>query len=124
MTPNHPIHGFHKNAEHFGRLATYGSDATEIEALIRAQPELADRVHEKLPLCHAEIVWACREEMARTVDDVLARRSRCLLLDARAAAEAAPAVAKRMAAELGRDERWTDEQTNTFAELASRYRPQ
>jgi glycerol-3-phosphate dehydrogenase len=67
------------------------------------------------------IVRAVREEMARTVDDVLSRRTRALILDARAAIEAAPDVAKVMAAELGRDERWQEEQLRAFRELARGY---
>jgi glycerol-3-phosphate dehydrogenase len=123
VTQNLPIHGYHNNAERFGRLSYYGSDAPQLEALMRAHPELAEAVHDKLPLTHAEVVWACRHEMARTVDDVLARRSRCLLFDARAAAEAAPAVARRMAEELDRDETWVAGQVRAFTELAQRYLP-
>jgi glycerol-3-phosphate dehydrogenase len=59
--------------------------------------------------------------MARTVDDVLARRSRALLLDARAALEAARAVAELMAVELGRDGAWVDAQTEEFSTLATGY---
>jgi len=113
-----PIHGFHMNAERFGRLAYYGSDAASIEAL-----RMDDIVHEGLPLTRGEVVWACRREMARRVDDVLARRSRCLIFDAAAASLAAPAVARIMAGELGRDERWIELQVAEFSALASRYLP-
>ena len=69
----------------------------------------------------AEVVGAVREEMARTVEDVLARRTRALLLDARASIEAAPAVAEIMAAELGDSEPWQSEQVAAFTKLASAY---
>ncbi len=69
----------------------------------------------------AEVVHAVREEMARTVEDVLASRSRTLFLDARASVTAAPTVAKAMAAELGRDALWEAEQVSAFAALASSY---
>jgi glycerol-3-phosphate dehydrogenase len=59
--------------------------------------------------------------MARTVEDVLARRTRALLLDARASIEAAPAVAEIMAAELGCPEQWKMEQVAAFTELAGAY---
>jgi len=113
-----PIHGFHLNAERFGRLAYYGSDATSIEAL-----QMGDVVHEGLALTRAEVVWACRQEMARTVDDMLSRRSRSLLFDAAAASAAAPAVAAIMAGELGRDADWIELQVAAFREIAERYLP-
>jgi glycerol-3-phosphate dehydrogenase len=59
--------------------------------------------------------------MARTVEDVLARRLRILFLDARAAISAAPRVAALMAVELGYDEAWQGEQVNEFTKLASKY---
>ena len=62
-----------------------------------------------------------REEMARTVDDVLSRRTRSLILDARAAVEAAPRVAELMASELGRDEEWVEGQVASFTEMAKAY---
>jgi len=118
VTQRLPIHGFHMNAERFGRLAYYGCDAASIEAL-----RMGDVVHEGLPLTRGEVVWACRQEMARRVDDVLSRRSRCLVIDAAAACLAAPVVARIMAGELGRDQRWIDLQVAEFQALASRYLP-
>ena len=70
------------------------------------QPGWGEPLHPRLPYRVCEVVWAARHEMARTVEDVLARRTRALLLDARASLEAAPAVARLLAAELGRDEAW------------------
>jgi glycerol-3-phosphate dehydrogenase len=61
--------------------------------------------------------------MARTVEDVLSRRTRSLLLDARAASEAAPRVASLMARELGRDAAWEEEQVRSFRDLARAYLP-
>jgi glycerol-3-phosphate dehydrogenase len=117
------VHGHHANAERFGALADYGSDAPEIEALAAREPALGERIHPRLDVRLAQVAWAVREEMARTVDDVLARRTRSLLLDARAAAEAAEVVAGTMARELGRGQDWADEQTRTFRALAARYLP-
>ncbi|HIB89954.1 TPA: FAD-dependent oxidoreductase, partial [Candidatus Poribacteria bacterium] len=74
-----------------------------------------------LNLNPAQIIWAVRNEMARTVEDVLARRSRCLLLNARASIEAASNVAQIMAVELDCDEAWVELQVQAYAELASGY---
>jgi glycerol-3-phosphate dehydrogenase len=117
------IHGFHRHAEKFGARAEFGSDAPEIEKLVAAEPGLDARVHPRLSLVAGEVIWFAREEMARTVDDVLARRSRSLLLDARAAREAAPAVAGLLAGELGRDQEWAGAQVAEFEALAARYLP-
>ena len=75
-----------------------------------------------LPHLAAEVVWAARQEMARSVEDVLARRTRALFLDADAALRTAPRVAALLARELGRDAAWQDEQVRAFAELAQGYR--
>ncbi len=74
-------------------LAVYGTDAAGIRALIAERPELGERLHPALPYVAAEIVWAAREEMSRNLDDALSRRTRALLLNARAAMEIAPRVA-------------------------------
>ena len=86
-----------------------------------SDPELAQPIHPKLNVTGAEVVWSVRHEMARTVDDFLARRSRSLLLDAASALEAAPRVATLMAAELGRDQGWQKAQIEAFQAIASRY---
>jgi glycerol-3-phosphate dehydrogenase len=59
--------------------------------------------------------------MSRTLDDALSRRTRALLLNARATIEAAPKVAKLMAAELGRDDNWIETQLDSFTTLAKQY---
>jgi len=118
-----PIHGFHHHADEFGHLAPYGSDAPDIEALARERPELGEAIHPDHPVIAAQVVWAAREEMARTVEDVLSRRTRMLLLDARGAIEAAPRTAELLAAELGRDEEWQESQVTAFRELARGYLP-
>ncbi len=115
------IHGFHTHPERFGDLALYGSDAPAVENLFRSDPELAEPIHPRLPFKAGEVVWAVREEMARTVDDVLSRRTRSLLLDARAAIEAAPRVARLMAAEMGRGKTWVEGQVGSFTSLAKGY---
>ena len=122
VTRRLPIHGYHRHAEKFGGLALYGADAPALTDLERHRG-LERRLCPDLPLTAGEVVWAARYEMARTVEDVLARRSRSLLLDARAAAAAAPAVAKLIAGELGKSEDWQRAQIEEFRGLAARYLP-
>jgi glycerol-3-phosphate dehydrogenase len=115
------IHGFHPNAERFGDLAVYGSDAVEINELVRSQPALDERLHPELPYRAAEVVWAARREMALTVEDVLARRTRALFLNARASLEMAPRVAEILAAERRCDASWQARQVSAFRDLARGY---
>jgi len=75
-----------------------------------------------LPYIAAEVVWAARAEMARTVEDVLARHTRALFLNAKAAMEMAEPVAWLLAEELGRDEAWIAAQVAEFCALAELYR--
>lgn len=121
VTADLHIHGHHHNADQFGPLREYGSDAPEVRALLREAPEHADPVHPRHDVMAGEVIWAAREEMARTVEDFLSRRSRLLVLDARAAIDAAPAVARLLAAELGRDEAWQRAQVDSFTTLARDY---
>jgi glycerol-3-phosphate dehydrogenase len=100
VTHHLKIHGFHDESEQLGDLAVYGSDAAEIRKLIKADPKLGRKLHPALPYTGGEVIWAVRHEMARTIEDVLARRMRALFLNARAALEMAPALAELMATEL------------------------
>jgi glycerol-3-phosphate dehydrogenase len=117
------IHGYHSQAAQFGPLADYGEDALVMTGVIEARPELAAVLHPALTIRAAQVYWAVKHEMARTVDDVLARRTRALSLNARAAIAMAPEVARLMAAELGRDEAWQAEQVADFNSIAERYLP-
>ncbi len=115
------IHGFHKHAEKFGDLALYGADAPAIQDLVRLDQSLGSRLHPALPYCRAEVIWGVRFEMARTVEDILARRTRALFLNARASVEMAPIVAELMGRELGWDQQWESEEVRKFQELAKGY---
>jgi glycerol-3-phosphate dehydrogenase len=88
---------------------------------VAERPEWGEALHPRLPYRAVEVIWAARKEMARTVEDVLARRTRALLLDARASSEAAPAVARLLAAELGRDAAWEADQVAAYRQLARGY---
>jgi glycerol-3-phosphate dehydrogenase len=114
------IHGCTKSVSD-DHLSVYGTDAEGIRELIRQDPSLGRRLTEKLPYVEAEVVWAVRHEMARTIEDVLARRLRALFLDAAAAIESAPVVAVLMQKELDWDEERKKEQVREFTGLAQHY---
>jgi glycerol-3-phosphate dehydrogenase len=122
------IHGYEKRSEENGGLAraddplaVYGSDAALIREIAAADAALASPLDPELPCIGAQIVWAARQEMARTLEDALSRRTRALLLNAEAAIRMAPAAARLLARELGRDQAWADGQVATFRELAAQY---
>jgi glycerol-3-phosphate dehydrogenase len=117
------IHGHHANAERFGPLALYGADAPALQELLDERPDYAEPLHPRLPVLTGEIAWGARHEMARTLDDALARRTRSLVLDARATIEATPKAARVLAEELGRDDDWAMSQVEEFRELALGYLP-
>ncbi|HEY5464345.1 MAG TPA: glycerol-3-phosphate dehydrogenase/oxidase [Hanamia sp.] len=99
----------------------YGSDEKVIEELIKKNPELGEPIFPQKIYLKAQIVWSVREEMARTVEDVLARRLRVLFLDAKLAIDMSPIVAKIMAQELNKDNDWQQQQLNDFVNLANNY---
>ncbi|HEY4010383.1 MAG TPA: glycerol-3-phosphate dehydrogenase/oxidase [Acidobacteriaceae bacterium] len=99
----------------------YGSDFQALEQLGSGDPELNRLIHPNLPYRLREIIWAARYEMARTTEDVLARRTHALFLDARAAIEAAPAVAAWLGKELKRDAAWIQRDLDSFISLANGY---
>jgi glycerol-3-phosphate dehydrogenase len=115
------IHGWTKQKISAPNLQVYGADAAAIEELADAEPALAEKLHPQLPYTGAEVVWAVRHEMARTVEDVLARRTRAILLGARASIEAAPKVAELMARELGADEAWKSASVASYETVAQGY---
>ncbi|QXD16109.1 glycerol-3-phosphate dehydrogenase/oxidase [Rhodocaloribacter litoris] len=115
------LHGWHVNTAAFGPLAEYGADAPGVQMVLKERAGWDTPLHPRLPYRRGEVVWAARHEMARTVEDVLARRTRALLLDARASIEAAPTVAALLAETLGRDEAWQARQIADYETLARGY---
>jgi glycerol-3-phosphate dehydrogenase len=115
------LHGFKESVEWSDPFFVYGSDAPAVKALIKENSSWKNVLDPRLPYLGAEIIWATRHEMARTIEDVLARRTRALFLDARAAMDMAPAVARLMAAELKRDHQWEKEQVVSFLAVAKNY---
>ena len=120
ITTDMPLRGATKQALPFP-LDVYGTDGDAVAALCAERPEWNALIHPNLPYKMGEVVWGARYEMGRTVEDALARRTRALLLDARASVEAAPAVAAVLAAELGRDTAWAGAQVAEYTDLAERY---
>ena len=115
------LHGWAENNDAVNHLSVYGADAKAIQAIIDSDLPAADRLHTGLPYQKAEVLWHPRDEMARTVEDVLARRTRALLLNAKASIEAAPLVASILAKELDRDATWQAEQIEAYTKLARGY---
>ncbi|MCF6240653.1 MAG: glycerol-3-phosphate dehydrogenase/oxidase [Bacteroidales bacterium] len=121
VTENMPIHGYVKNVDYNDHLYVYGSDRIKLMDLINKNSEMGEQLHPNLPFLKAEVLWAVRNEMARTVEDVLARRVRALFLDARASIEMAEKVAEIMANELGYDAKWKQNQIQEYTKLAKEY---
>ncbi|AOW09314.1 glycerol-3-phosphate dehydrogenase/oxidase [Flavobacterium gilvum] len=121
ITQHLPIHGNKKNSEadFQNHLFVYGTDSSAILKLQENDPSLKEKLHPDYNYTLAEVVWAIREEMAITVEDVLARRVRLLFLDARAAISCADKVARIMAKELGHDEIWIQNQLVDFKAVAN-----
>ncbi len=99
----------------------YGSDLPELKRLIDATPHMNERIHPELPYTKGEVIWSVRKEMARTIEDVLARRTRALFLNAKVSVEMAPVVAEIMATELGYNQTWIDTQVKEYSTLAENY---
>jgi glycerol-3-phosphate dehydrogenase len=99
----------------------YGSDLLQLNAMAESQPEWNAPLHPLLPFRQAEVIWAARNEMARHLEDVLARRTRALFLNAPASLEAAPKAAALLAQELGYDSNWEQQELKSYEKLAARY---
>jgi glycerol-3-phosphate dehydrogenase len=122
VTENLHIHGYFEDPDRLGDLWVYGSDAEKIHSLANDSPEFSKQLHPDLPYVAAEVIWAAREEMARTVEDVLGRRTRALFLNAHAAAAMASVVASLLARELDKNQAWADTEVERFIALAAQYR--
>jgi glycerol-3-phosphate dehydrogenase len=119
-TASLPIHGFKETANWNDPLFYYGSDSAIIKQQIERQPN--GWLSKEYALHEVQVRWAVQHEMARTVEDVLARRARILFLDAKVASALAAPVASVMADELHKDRQWQEEQTASFKKLADNYR--
>ena len=118
LTADIKIHGA-ENSEQMNSI--YGSDFEKIKRLMNEQADLQEKIHPSFDYTKAEVVWSVRNEFARTVEDVLARRTRALFLNAQASLDAAPIVAKILAKELNKDNVWVKNQIKAFSKLAENY---
>ncbi len=115
------VHGWRPNPNLADHMYVYGSDEPAIRQMIKENPALGEKLSEKYDYTVAEVLWAVREEMAQSVEDVLARRVRLLFVDAREAQKAAQRVAEIMAGELGYDKAWIDSQIEAFKRVSDNY---
>ncbi|MGD9896961.1 MAG: glycerol-3-phosphate dehydrogenase/oxidase [Candidatus Methylacidiphilaceae bacterium] len=117
-----PLHGA-QGEESDSSRSVYGSERKAIDRLAAEEPGASEPLHPALPYTFAEILWGIREERALCLEDLLARRTRTLFLDARAAIEAAPRVADLLARELGRSPTWREAELASFQKAAQAYLP-
>jgi glycerol-3-phosphate dehydrogenase len=119
QTETMKLHGWVKKVDLEDPLHYYGSDAAAIRYL--QHQGYTQTIHPNLHYTIAEVMWAVGNEMAMTVEDVLSRRTRALILDAKAAIEAAPLVADIMMKEMNKDEAWKENQLMEFYKVAEGY---
>ena len=105
---------------HARLLGRYGTASADVLALADGRPELLDPVVAGLPYTGAEVLYAAREEMAGTLDDVLSRRTRAAIQRAQPTMDAATAVAKLIAPDMGWDEEEALEQVARFTEACEK----
>jgi len=121
ITHHLPVHGYRMDMDPTDPMASYGLDKEEILAIEEEENGWGGWLSEKLQIRKSQVAWAVRKEWGRTVEDVLARRTRALFLDARESVRIAPEVAKLMAKELGKKKKWQKEQIEQFNEIAKYY---
>ena len=121
VTKNLRVHGYRENPDMSDHTYVYGSDEPEIRELAKRNPEYGEKISEKYDYTVAEVIWAVRNEMARTLDDVLARRVRLQYIDAREALRVAPRVVRVMASEMQRDKAWIDRQLRDYGEILKNF---
>jgi len=121
ITENLMIHSYSKSISLNDPNSVYGSDLGSVEDISHEDDRYKGLLSEELQVSRAQLIWAIREEMARTVEDFLARRTRALFLDARESIKMVDEVAAIMAAELGQTSSWIKQQVADFKNLAKGY---
>lgn len=101
-------------------LKVYGKNVEDIK-IIQKELDNHKLLHSDLPYYQAEVIYHVRAEKARSVEDVLARRTRAAFLNIKASIATAPVVAELMAKELGKDQSWQDQQVASFKEFAKNF---
>ena len=114
------LHGYTKEIPS-GHWGVYGSDAELIQVIVQENPLYARKIHPKFDNILAEVIWSVRKEMAFRLEDVLSRRIRMLILDAKAAKESAQQVAEIMALELQKGPDWIAAELEDFYQTVEKY---
>ena len=115
------LHGYDKNSTNYKELSIYGSDALEIKKIFKEKPSYKDLIHPNYNITEGQLIFSIRNEKAKTIEDLLARRTRLLFLDAKASLECAPKVANLLASELNKSAEWTDREIKRFQVTAKTY---
>jgi glycerol-3-phosphate dehydrogenase len=113
------IHGYKEKVNWSDPFYFYGSDADQLIQSINDSTGIW--ISESLKIHEVQVCWAVKHEMARTVEDVLSRRTRALLLDAKESIRICPQVAILMAVVLGKNENWIENEVRQYTELAEQY---
>jgi glycerol-3-phosphate dehydrogenase len=121
VTRKMKVRGYMESVDMNDPYYVYGSDKDTMLDLVKGNPVLGESLSESLQIIKAQVVWAVREEMAMNVEDVLSRRTRCQLLDARESIRMAPEVASIMADEMGKDQKWVRDQVSAYEEVTGNY---
>ncbi|MDD4489079.1 MAG: glycerol-3-phosphate dehydrogenase/oxidase [Paludibacter sp.] len=121
VTKKMKVHGYKKTKDRSNWMYVYGSDQDDILKLEKENPAYAQKLDPEFDFKVSQVIWAIRQEMAITLDDVLARRVRLLCLDARKSIEIAEKVARIMAAELSESDEWVEKQVAEFTDIAMGY---
>ncbi len=121
VTAGLKIHGWVAEPGQNGRYDIYGADGDAIRMIERENGKWGDLMHPQLPYRPAEVIWAVRHEQARSVEDILSRRTRAILLDAKASMQIAGTVADLIAGELNFDEQWKKTEISNYRALAEQY---
>ncbi len=104
-----------------GHLKVYGSNVSDIIKIEKNNPALKEKLHPDLPYTLSQVVYACKYELARTVEDVLSRRTRATFLNARAAIESTEKVASLMRNILGKSDKWEKKEILRYKKVAESY---
>lgn len=115
------IHGYKENVDLNNPYYFYGTDEEKMLAMVKSDHTLGEMLSKELHIIKAQVIWSIREEMARNIEDFLARRTRALFLDAKESVRIAPKVASIMAEEFGKDKSWEEQQVEEYRQLASSY---
>lgn len=121
ITENLMIHSYSQTVSLDDPNSVYGSDLNAIEAIALENKKYAGLLSDELQISKVQLIWAVREEMARNVEDFLARRTRVLFLDARESIKICETVAQMMADELDFNDNWVKNQVKEFTKLAKGY---